>query len=81
MTTTRPYDSVECECGARTGLANLAKEGHEPIIFVGGSHKHGRMKYSIERTNEATVRCLWCGTKWTGALKKVMSMAVNRESK
>lgn len=30
-------DSIECGCGARTSLINLARKGEKPILFVGGA--------------------------------------------
>lgn len=69
-------DSIECSCGARTACWNLAKKGEKPIIFVGGSHKHGQMKISNELFNEAKVRCLWCGTKWPKNMTEIFKTAI-----
>lgn len=69
-------DSVECDCGARTSMVNLAKPGQDPIVFVGASYKRGQMKRSTGPVNEAKERCLWCGKKWPDNLLEVFKKAV-----
>lgn len=69
-------DSVECSCGARTVVGNLAKPKAEPIFFVGGAYKHGQVKRSTGPINEEKERCLWCGKKWPDNLKEVLKGAI-----
>lgn len=64
--------AIECSCGARTAVGNLAKRGENQIIFVGGSYKHNHVKHSTGPVNEAKSLCLWCGKKWPENVQLVL---------
>lgn len=74
-------DSVECRCGARTVMGNLARKGEKPIFYVGGSYKRGNQKISTGPKNEAEERCLWCGKKWPENLAIAIRKLISPEGK
>ena len=68
-------DSIECDCGARTAIGFLDKEGK--VFFIGGSYKNHHVKTSIN--NESSKRCLWCGHEWPENVKLSFSKLAGKK--
>lgn len=71
--------SIECECGARTPVINLAKEGESPIIIAGGALIHDRVCQSIEPEFNGKIGCQWCGKHWPKNVKTALNAGVEKK--